>query len=249
MLNLSRVSSLLIAGVFTLSLAACADSNSEPTVGAVSESEESLSNPVGEDGTLVVPLPSVEAKRAFIDVVENSVDRFYRIGAVETFRTNDGFESSAVYLPNFEPSPVAFNVSVNEDQEVVADWVPGMNTFSARLAEELVFASQFEAIGREIKYSVLQMPDGRFIVSDEIIGASTYFVENNLIVGRELLSDAGEVIGVSRIEYRVGQLEIDIAQQLVEQSDQEELDLLFGDPEETENIEEDREETAEAPEL
>lgn len=212
-------------GILAMSIALTGCSGSSP----IEEQEES-------QDSMAVPLPSDAAKTDFDSIVLNSAERFSKAGAVETFAIEED-QFSIIYLPDYERGSVAARVFFSqsegeESQELAAQWLYGLEEFSVWQADRVVnsdaFAEAYEDIEETIEYNVTFTPEEGYVVADSTGNSVKYFVENNLISGRELRSiENDSIIGRSHIQYNVGATENSIIDDLVEQTTNEELDTLF----------------------
>lgn len=213
------------AGMLAIGIVLTGCSDSTP----VEEQEES-------QDSITVPLPSDAAKTDFDSIAMNSTERFYRAGAVETFALEDD-QFSIIHLPNYELGGIAVRAFFSESegaegQELAAQWLYGLEEFSAWQADRVVnsaaFADAYEDIEQSIEYNVTLTPEGEYVVADDAGNSTKFFVDNNIITGRELRSvEDDSAIGRSYIQYNVGESETTIVDALVEQSTDEELEALF----------------------
>lgn len=215
-------------------LTGCA-SDKEISEPAVEEIDDAIVSDTDIDTGIAVPLPSAEAKRDFTAVVDNSTRRFYEVGAVETVVVGEDRRSN-IYLPNFDRGAIAFYTYLGEgdngEETIFGEFLLDLEAFSPWRAERVVyseiFASTYDEITETIEYNVTLTPEGNYVVADDAVGSTTYFVENNLIVGREFRSsEPDSVSGRSFIQYNVGETETDIANDLLETLTEDQLASLF----------------------
>jgi hypothetical protein len=234
-LQKSIKTSIALIGI-SLLLAGCAQGETAEDTTAISQpNNESIEDSAESDG-LVIPLPSDEAKIKMRDVVSNSNFRFGEVGAVESYALEDE-TISFVFLPNYERGPAAFQVTRGDGEIFDASWEYSLNAFSVWTADRVVnsarFVELYDDIDTTIEYHVTEMPGNKFIIADDRGNSTTYFVENNLITGRELTAvDSNQVIGRSYIQYNVGQAENELIESLVSQTPADQLEALFSVPEE-----------------
>lgn len=222
---LTKIGALLSAGLLTFSLASCSVAD-EPAE-APEDTTKSF-GPQDEDGSFVVPLPTEEAKNEFIVIAGKSAQRFYELGLVETY-VYEGGEDTFIYDPNYELGPAAAVVFSPEDKdEYGVDWIYNFAPFSTFMAIDLVRQEDPEIVD----YNVTRVDENTYVVADTQLGSRTYYVQDNVIVGWNLIDNDRKTIGRSYITYLIGQEQKAILDTLVAGSSQEELDNIFNPPQE-----------------
>lgn len=223
--TITRLGAVFAAAALALSAAGC--SAEEVTELAPEDATVSF-GPQGEDGSFVLPLPTEEAKSEFIVIAGKSAQRFYELGLVETY-VYEGGEDTFIYDPNYELGPAAAVVFENEEGDGYGvDWVYNFAPFSPFMAIDLVRQEDTEIVD----YNVTRLDDNTYVVADTQIGSRTYYVQDNVIVGWNVIDNDRKTIGRSYITYLIGQEEKVILDTLVEGSSQEDLDLIFNQQQE-----------------
>lgn len=223
--TLTKLGTFISAGLLAFSMAGC---STPEEIAAEPEETTATLGPQDEDGSFVVPLPTDEAKSEFIVIAGKSAQRFYELGLVETY-AYEGGEDTFIYDPNYELGPAAAVVFETDDGDGYGvDWVYNFAPFSPFMAIDLVRQDDPEIVD----YNVTKVDDNTYVVADTQIGSRTYYVQDNVIVGWNVIDNDRKTIGRSYITYLVGEDEKVILDTLVAGSSQEDLDLIFNQPQE-----------------
>lgn len=224
---ISRVTAIAVSAAVALTLlSGCSSEDSVDLEDSASEEAVTFGPTGDEEGTFVVPLPDQAAKDAFIAIASKSAQRFYELGIVETYVFEEG-EESFIYDPNYDLGPVAVVIFETENSDNYGiDFIYDFAPFSVFMAIDLVRQQDTEIVD----YNVTRLDEKTFVVSDTQLGSRTYYVEDNLIVGWNLIDNDYKTIGRSYVTYLVGEEERVFIDSLVEQSSDEQLEAIFNPP-------------------
>ncbi len=212
-----------IALLASLVLSGCAaEVVSEPE--APAEQNEYLG--ATEDGSsIIVPLPSSEAREELRGILDKSLERFYTLGSTETFTNVDGeAEYTVIHYPAFELGS-AYVVVVRDPDDptkFIADWVSTFESFAVVQAGNLYLSIDPPAV-----FSVTKVDENRYILADEEIGSRTLYVSGGLIAGIDVVDGLGNLTGRTALRYGIADAEKGIVEQVYDSSSAEELAVIF----------------------